>query len=274
LLAGARFYRGAWAALRHRRADMNTLIALGTTAAFLVSAFVTIAPAAARALGIPPHTYFDTSTAILTLVLLGKWLEARARRRTGSALAALLAFRPERARIERGGAVLEVAAAEVREGDVFVLRPGDRVPVDGVVIDGPVERRRVLADGREPAAREGQGCRACSRGSLNVEGALRARALARGGADRARPGRALRARGPGFARADPGAGGPGGGRVRAGRARDRRSPPFATWMAVDPPVALARTVAVLVIACPCALWGLPRRPRWRWAWDARPRRGS
>src|SRR5436190_7296071 len=68
LIAGARFYRGAWAALRHRGADMNTLIALGTTAAFLVSAFVTIAPAAAHALGIPPHTYFDTSTAILTLV--------------------------------------------------------------------------------------------------------------------------------------------------------------------------------------------------------------
>jgi len=251
LIAGARFYRGAWAALRHRRADMNTLIALGTTAAFLVSAFVTVAPQAARALGIPPHTYFDTSTAILTLVLLGKWLEARARRRTGSALAALLAFRPERARIERGGAVLEVAAAEVKEGDVFVLRPGDRVPVDGVVIDGQSSVDESWMTGESLPVEKDAGAGLLA-GSLNVEGALRARALRVGG--QTALGRVVR-----FVREAQGSRAP----IQA--LADRVAGVFvpvvlgialvtlATWMAVEPPVALARTVAVLVIACPCAL---------------------
>jgi len=251
LIAGARFYRGAWAALRHGRADMNTLIALGTTAAFLVSAFVTILPAAARSLGIPPHTYFDTSTAILTLVLLGKWLEARAKRRTGSALAALLAFRPERARVERNGAVLEVAASEVRAGEVFVLRPGDRVPVDGVVIDGQSSVDESWLTGESLPLDKGAGAGLLA-GSLNVEGALRARALRVGG--QTALGRVVR-----FVREAQGSRAP--IQALADRVAGVFVPvvlviafaTFLTWMAVDSSVALARTVAVLVIACPCAL---------------------
>ena len=250
-IAGARFYRGAWAALKHGRADMNTLIALGTTAAFLVSAFVTVAPGAARALGIPPHTYFDTSTAILTLVLLGKWLEARAKRRTGSALAALLSFRPERARVERAGAVLEVAASEVREGDVFVLRPGDRVPVDGVVIDGQSSVDESWLTGESLPLEKSTGAGLLA-GSLNVEGALRARALRIGG--QTALGRVVR-----FVREAQGSRAP----IQA--LADRVAGVFVpvvliiaavtcvTWLVFDPPVALAHTVAVLVIACPCAL---------------------
>ena len=251
LIAGARFYRGAFAALRHGRADMNTLIALGTTAAFLVSAFVTVAPQAARALGIPPDTYFDTSTAIITLVLLGKWLEARAKRRTGSALAALLAFRPERARVERGGAVLDVAASEVREGDVFVLRPGDRVPVDGVVIDGESSVDESWLTGESLPLEKAKGAGLLA-GSLNVEGALRARALRVGG--QTALGRVVR-----FVREAQGSRAP----IQA--LADRVAGVFVpivlaiaavtcvAWLVFEPGQALARTVAVLVIACPCAL---------------------
>ena len=250
-VAGARFYRGAWAALRHGRSDMNTLIALGTTAAFAVSAFVTLAPGLAAAWGVPLHTYFDTSAAIIALVLLGKWLEARAKRRTGGALAALLAFRPARARVERAGGVLDVAAAEVRAGDVFVLRPGDRVPVDGVVIDGQssVDESWLTGESLPLAKAEGAGLLA---GSLNVDGALRARALRVGGQTAlARVVRFVReaqgSRAPIQALADRVAG------VFVPVVLGIAAVTLAAWLALDPSVALARTVAVLVIACPCAL---------------------
>jgi Cu+-exporting ATPase len=251
VFAAARFYRGAWAALRHGRSDMNTLIALGTTAAFAVSAFVVLAPEVARALGVPHHVYFDTSTAIITLVLLGKWLEARAKRRTGSALRALLAFRPERARVERGGAVLDVAAAEVRAGEVFVLRPGDRVPVDGVVLEGSSSVDESWMTGESLPLEKGPGAGLLA-GSVNHEGALRARALRVGGQTAlARVVRFVReaqgSRAPIQALADRVAG------VFVPIVLALAALTLACWLVFEPSVALARTVAVLVIACPCAL---------------------
>ena len=248
---GARFYRGAWAALRHGRSDMNTLIALGTSAAFFVSAFVTLVPATAQALGFPLKTFFDSATAIVTLVLLGMWLEARAKRRTGSALAALLAFRPERARVERSGGVVDVAASEVREGETFVLRPGDRVPVDGVVLEGQssVDESWLTGESLPLAKSPGAGLLA---GSLNAEGSLRARALRVGG-------RTALARVVRFVREAQGSRAP--IQALADRVAAVIVPvvlvialvTLAAWLAIDPAVALARTVAVLVIACPCAL---------------------
>jgi len=250
-IAGARFYRGAWAALRHGRSDMNTLIALGTSAAFGVSALVTLWPLGAAALGIPTHTYFETSSAIIALVLLGKWLEARAKRRTGSALRALLAFRPARARVERGGAVLEVAVSEVNVGDVFVLRPGDRVPVDGVVLDGASAVDESWLTGESLPLEKGAGAGLIA-GSLNLEGALRARAL-RVGADTALARvvkfvkEAQGSRAPIQALADRVAG------VFVPIVLGIALVTLVAWLVFDPTVALARTVAVLVIACPCAL---------------------
>ena len=142
--AGSRFYRGAWASLRHRNADMNTLIALGTGAAFTYSAAVTLAPAlvahagpvAAAAPHAPPAVYFEVATAIITLVLLGRTLESRARGRSAEAIRRLIQLQPRTARVVRGGMEIDVPIARVVSGDVVIVRPGERIPVDGAVIDG------------------------------------------------------------------------------------------------------------------------------------------
>ncbi|MGH7726156.1 MAG: heavy metal translocating P-type ATPase, partial [Candidatus Eiseniibacteriota bacterium] len=251
ILAGARFYRGAFTALRHRTADMNTLIAIGTTAAWAYSSFVTLLPGTAARAGFPAGTYFDTSTAILALVLLGKWLEARARFRTGDALRALLSFRPERARIERDGQALDVAVSEVVAGDVFQLRPGDRVPVDGVVLEGHSTVDESWLTGESLPVEKAPGS-PLSCGSINQEGALRARAL-RVGSETALA-RVIR-----YVREAQGSRAP----IQA--LADRVAAVFVpivlaialvtlvAWLVFEPGAALVRTVAVLIIACPCAL---------------------
>jgi Cu+-exporting ATPase len=125
--AGAEFYRRAWISLRHRNADMNTLIALGTGAAFVYSVYTTITGG--------PHVYFEVTTAIITLVLLGRVLEARARSRTSAAIERLLVLQPKTARVVRMGAESDIALDEVQEDDIVVVRPGERIPVDGVVLN-------------------------------------------------------------------------------------------------------------------------------------------
>ena len=129
---GARFYAAGWTSLRLGSASMDVLVALGTTAAFALSvvAVVLAWPGEAHAL------YFEASSAVITLVLLGRVLEGRARRQTVSAIAALAALRPETARIRREGADVEVQVAAVRRGDAVVILPGERVPVDGVILEG------------------------------------------------------------------------------------------------------------------------------------------
>ncbi|MDR1424057.1 MAG: heavy metal translocating P-type ATPase [Azoarcus sp.] len=127
---GARFYRGAWNSLRGGGANMDVLVALGTTMAYVYSLAVTL-------LGRHDlHVYFEASAMLITLVLLGKLLEARAKARTGAALDALVRLQPKRARLERDGEVVEVDIDALQPGAIFVLRPGDAVPVDGVVIEG------------------------------------------------------------------------------------------------------------------------------------------
>jgi Cu+-exporting ATPase len=136
LWAGRRFYAAAWRALRHRAANMDTLVALGTSAAWAYSVFVTLFPEVVHRAGLHPETYFDTSTIIVGLVLLGRWLEARAKDGTVSAIRRLIGLQPRVAYRVDGTSVLEVPLAEVRLGDLLRVRPGDKVPVDGVVVEG------------------------------------------------------------------------------------------------------------------------------------------
>jgi len=134
--AGWQFYRGAWAALRHRTSDMNTLIAVGTSAAYLYSVALIVFPGFFEAQGVAREVYFDTSTIIITLILLGRYLEAVARGRTSEAIKKLIGLQPKTARVIRDGAETDIPVAEVVPGDLVVVRPGEKVPVDGVVRGG------------------------------------------------------------------------------------------------------------------------------------------
>ncbi len=127
--SGRRFYRGAFNALRGGAANMDVLVALGTSAAYLFSAAVFL-------LGLPEHLYFEAGAAVITLVLLGKFLEARAKARAMRALGSLVRMQPRTAWIERGGRLVEVDAATLQPGDAFVVRPGDTIAVDARVVEG------------------------------------------------------------------------------------------------------------------------------------------
>ena len=134
--AGRQFYGSAWNALKHRTANMDTLIATGTSVAYLYSAAVTIFAGSAVLEGRATGTYFDTSTAIVGLVLLGRYLEIRAKGRASSAVRALIGLQPKRARVLRDGRELDVGVEDVVPGDVVLVRPGERLPVDGEVLEG------------------------------------------------------------------------------------------------------------------------------------------
>jgi Cu+-exporting ATPase len=139
--AGRDFFTGAWAAARHRAADMNTLVALGTFAAFAYSAVATMFPgwlslAAGGHAGHTPVVYYEAAASIITLILLGNMLQSRATTRTRGAIQALMGLSPKTARIERDGTEHDVPISDVRVGDVVLVRPGEKVPVDGTVMDG------------------------------------------------------------------------------------------------------------------------------------------
>ncbi len=127
--SGRDFYIHAWRALKARTANMDTLIALGSSAAFFYSA-------ALLAFNQPGHVYFETAAVIIALILVGKYLEARAKSQTSAALRALIGLQPKTARVLRGGAEVETPLAEVRVGDIVIVRPGEKVPVDGVITSG------------------------------------------------------------------------------------------------------------------------------------------
>ncbi len=135
---GARFYRGAWSALRSKTANMDTLVALGTSAAFGLSVWHMTTGG---------HLYFESAAAIITLIRLGKWMEARAKRSTTGAIRALLDLRPARARVRREGEEIEVPSETVGRGEVVVVLPGERIPVDGTVVDGESEVDESLLTG-------------------------------------------------------------------------------------------------------------------------------
>ena len=134
--AGWRFYRGAWGALRHRTADMNTLIAVGTSAAYFYSMVAVLFPGLFTSANIEPGLYFDTSAMIIALILLGRFLESRARGQTSEAIKKLIGMQPKTALVIRDGEEREVPIEDVQVGDLILVRPGERVPVDGIVRQG------------------------------------------------------------------------------------------------------------------------------------------
>ena len=144
---GAQFYRGAWAAFRHQAADMNTLIAVGTGTAFVYSLSATVFPrffASANQTAAMPEmgnmrsvpVYFEAASVIIALILLGRMLEARAKSQTGAAIKKLIGLQSKTARVVRNGRELEIETAAVTAGDVVLVRPGEKIPVDGIVIEG------------------------------------------------------------------------------------------------------------------------------------------
>jgi Cu+-exporting ATPase len=134
--AGWQFYRGAWGAFRHRNADMNTLIAIGTSAAYLYSVSAILFSSFFRAGGIEPKVYFDTSSVIIVLILLGRVLEARAKGQTSEAIRKLMGLQAKTARVIRDGKETDIPVEEVLVGDLVLVRPGEKIPVDGIIKEG------------------------------------------------------------------------------------------------------------------------------------------
>ncbi len=133
---GLRFYKGAISAARHLTTDMNTLIAVGTSSAYLFSVAVIFFPSFFELKGFTPEVYFDTSAMIIVLILLGRFLEARAKARTGEAVKKLMGLEAKSARVVRDGTEQDVPLSEVVKGDTIIVRPGEKIPTDGVVIEG------------------------------------------------------------------------------------------------------------------------------------------
>jgi Cu+-exporting ATPase len=258
--AGWPFYTGAFKALRHKAADMNTLIAVGTSAAYGYSVATILAPDFFRAAGLGMDgadlpMYFDTSAAIITLILMGRFLEARARSHTSDAIRRLINLAPRTARVIRDGVEIDVAVAEVRVGEFVRVRPGETIAVDGVVIQGAsgVDESMITGESLPVAKREED---LVVGGTLNTTGTLTFRAT-RIGADTVLA-RIIRL----VSEAQ-------GSRAPIQRLADvvtgyfvpavlvLAALTFVVWFAVGPApafnLALLNTVAVLIIACPCAL---------------------
>ena len=253
--AGRHFYTKAWAALRLRSADMNTLIALGTGAAFVFSASATLAPSFFVARGVAPDVYYEAVILIIALVLVGNTLEGRATRRTSAALRKLVALQPKTARVLRSGAEQDVPIEQIRRNDTVLVRPGERIPVDGVVLSGASSVDESMLTGESMPLEKAPGARLIG-GTLNQSGALRFEANTVGAESvLAHVVRLLREAQ--------------GSRAPIQKLADRISAIFAPavvgaavltfvgWRFLAPgtPVfhAVAAAVAVLIIACPCAM---------------------
>ena len=172
---GWRFYKAGWNALRAGTGNMDLLVALGTSAAFGLSLYLLFKHAEHGT----PHLYFEASAAVITLVLLGKWLEGRAKRQTTDAIRALNALRPATARVLREGVELDVPVEQVAIGDSVRVRPGERIAVDGQVVDGRSHVDESLITGESLPVLKAPGDRATA-GSINAEGALTVKTLAVG----------------------------------------------------------------------------------------------
>jgi Cu+-exporting ATPase len=154
---GWQFYRGAWAMARHRTTDMNTLIAVGTSAAYLYSVVATFFPQAFRAGGLEPQVYYETAAIIIVLILLGRFLEARAKGQTSEAIRKLISLQAPTAHVVRPDGEVELPVDEVVVGDLLVVRPGEKVPVDGVIQDGRSALDESMLTGESLPAEKGPG---------------------------------------------------------------------------------------------------------------------
>jgi Cu+-exporting ATPase len=177
--AGRDFYTSAWNAFRHHAANMNTLIAVGTGAAFLYSVVATTAPSVFTSQHLAPDVYYETVIIITAFVLLGKVLEARATRQTAAALHGLIALQPPTARLLREGQEVDVPVEAVRSGDVVIARPGERLPVDGEVISGTSAVDESMVTGESMPVEKSVGARVIG-GTVNRTGAFRYRATTLG----------------------------------------------------------------------------------------------
>ena len=252
---GAQFYRGAWAALRHRTSDMNTLIAVGTSAAYFYSLAMTIAPGFFRTRGITPAVHYETAAVIITLILLGRLLEAIAKGRTFEAIKRLMGLQSKTARVVRDGEETDVPLDEVRIGDRVVVRPGEKIPVDGIVREGvsAVDESMLTGESLPVEKRPGDGVIGAT---LNKTGTFRFEATKIGKAtvlaqiirlvEEAQGSKA-----PIQRLADRVAG------VFVPTVIGIALLTFLVWLAVGPSpaflFAMLNFVAVLIIACPCAL---------------------
>jgi Cu+-exporting ATPase len=244
--SGAPFYAGAWTALRHRSANMNTLVALGTGSAFLYSLAVTLAG------GAHAPVYFEAAAVIIALILVGRLLEARARARASEAIRRLMDLQPQTARVIRGGIELDVPVDDVRIGEVVVVRPGEKIPVDGGVIEGESAVDEAMLTGESMPVEKKPGS-AVYGGTINRAGSLRfeARKVGRGTMLQQMIEMVKQAQ---------------GSRAPVARLADVVSGYFtvgvlsvalvtlAVWLALaSPGFAITAFVSVLIIACPCAL---------------------
>ncbi|MDE2166330.1 MAG: copper-translocating P-type ATPase [Alphaproteobacteria bacterium] len=165
-IVGARFYVGAWKALRAKTGNMDLLVALGTSTAYFYSLYLMIAGPAGT------HLYFEAAAVVIALIMVGKWLEARAKRSTTAAIQALMSLRPDRACVERDGTEIEVPVAAVAVRDIVVVRPGEKLPVDGVIVSGHSEVDESLLTGESlPVAKNPED--KVTGGSINGSGLLR-----------------------------------------------------------------------------------------------------
>jgi Cu+-exporting ATPase len=173
--AGRHFYTRAWAAARHGAADMNTLIAVGTGVAFIYSAVATFAPTFFASRGVAPDVYYEAVILITAFILMGNAFEARAKRSTASALRALANLRPRTARVVRGGVESDIDIDDVLPGDDVVVRPGERVPVDGIVVSGGSDVDESMLTGESMPVVKATGD-AVVGGTVNGHGAFQMRA--------------------------------------------------------------------------------------------------
>lgn len=164
---GARFYKAGWKAVKAGAGNMDLLVALGTSAAYGLSVYQLLV----NSNGGMPHLYFEAASVVITLVLLGKWLEARAKRQTASAIRALQVLRPESARVRRNGVDNEIAVDLIRLGDLVVVRPGERVPVDGTIMEGASHVDESLITGESLPVPKLQGDKVTG-GAINGDGLL------------------------------------------------------------------------------------------------------
>jgi Cu+-exporting ATPase len=253
--AGARFFRGFWAATRHRTADMNTLVAVGTSAAYVYSTVVTFAPEILADGADMLHVYFDTSAMIITLILLGRFLELRARGRASQAIRRLADLAPRMATLLRDGAEVEVPVGQVAPGDIVLVRPGEQVPVDGEILKGTSAVDESMITGESVPVDKGPGDEVVGATVVRT-GSFEFRATRTG-------------RETVLAQIIKMVEEAQGSKAPIQRAADRVASvfvptvivlallTFAVWLLAGPaPVftnALLRLVAVLIIACPCAM---------------------
>ncbi|HEX5438897.1 MAG TPA: heavy metal translocating P-type ATPase [Gemmatimonadaceae bacterium] len=253
--AGRHFYVRAWAALRHRSADMNTLIAVGTGAALLFSIATTVAPGFFVARGVAPDAYYEAVVFIIALVLIGNTLDARAKSETSAALRALVRLQPRTARVSRGEEVVDLPVEQLSAGDIVIVRPGERIPVDGEVIAGASAVDESMLTGESLPVEKHAGDRVIG-ATINTSGSFRYRATTLGSESvLARIVRLVRE-----AQAS---------QAPVQQLADRVSgifvpvviviaiATFVTWLVAAPGAsflpAFSAAVAVLVIACPCAM---------------------